>query len=255
MKRIAALTLVAAIAAAIPAFAHFFVVQPSTNMVVDRSANHITIDLRFAHPFAQGLMDAATPAQFGVLANGEKTDLLDTLKTVKRGEARTYRADYTVKRPGDSVFYVEPAPYWEPAEDKFIVHYTKTVVHAFGLEEGWDAMVGFPIEIQPLTRPYGLWTGNVFTGRVLLDGKPLPGAEIEVSYDNADPMIESPGDPYEIQIVTADENGVFTYAMPRAGWWGFAALADGPKPMEGKDGKPHSVEIGGLMWVNCQDMK
>ena len=36
------------------------------------------------------------------------------------------------------MFYMEPKPYWEPAEDCFIIHYTKTVVTAFGDDEGWD---------------------------------------------------------------------------------------------------------------------
>jgi cobalt/nickel transport protein len=32
---------------------------------------------------------------------------------------------------------VEPEPYWEAAENAFIIHYTKAVVTAFGDDEGW----------------------------------------------------------------------------------------------------------------------
>lgn len=39
-------------------------------------------------------------------------------------------------------------------------------MNALGLEEGWDSEIGLETEIVPLTRPYGLWTGNVFTGMV-----------------------------------------------------------------------------------------
>ena len=28
------------------------------------------------------------------------------------------------------------------------------------------------------------------------------------------------------QTIKADPNGIFTYAAPKAGWWGFAALND-----------------------------
>lgn len=253
MKR---MILALAFALAIPssAFAHFFVVQPSKAVVEERSDAKITIDVRFAHPFEQALMDNEKPKQFGVLAGGKKTDLLGSLAVAKKGDARTYVAQYQLKKPGDYVFYCEPASYWEPAEDKHIIHYTKSVVQAYGLEEGWDEMVGFPIEIKPLTRPYGLWAGNVFTGQVLMDGKPVPNAEIEVSYDNTT-GVKSPGEVFNIQVVKADENGVFTYAMPKAGWWGFAALEEASFKLPDPSGEDKPVEIGAVMWVNTVEMQ
>ena len=72
--------------------------------------------------------------------------------------------------PGAAIFFVEPQPYWEPAEGKYIVHYAKVVVDSCASGEGWDALVGLPVEIEPLTRPTGLWTGNLFTGVVLKHG-------------------------------------------------------------------------------------
>ena len=82
------------------------------------------------------------------------------------------------------MFYVEPEPYWEPAEGKYIVHHAKVVVDAGATGKDWDAMVGAPVEIEPLVRPTGLWTGNLFQGIVRKDGKPVPFAEIEVEYMN-----------------------------------------------------------------------
>lgn len=61
---------------------------------------------------------------------------------------------------------------------------TKTVVAAFGDEKGWDVPLGLKMEIIPLTRPFANYSGNIFQGRVLLDGKPVPGAEVEVEYYN-----------------------------------------------------------------------
>jgi len=46
------------------------------------------------------------------------------------------------RTPGDYQFYVEPAPYREPAEDSYIVHYTKVIVNGFGKEEAWDREIG-----------------------------------------------------------------------------------------------------------------
>jgi cobalt/nickel transport protein len=42
--------------------------------------------------------------------------------------------------------------------------------------------------------------------------------------------------------------------MPKAGWWGFAALVEGERTMKGPDGRPAGVELGGLMWVKTVDM-
>lgn len=255
MKRVLIGLLVAAVVLPGIALAHFMVVQPSANIVVDRNAGQVTVDMRFAHPFEQFIMDMAKPRQFGIVANGKKTDLTDSIKEIKKGKFRTWQTQYELKRPGDVIFYVEPAPYWEPAEDKHIIHYTKTIVHAFGLEEGWDEMVGFPIEIKPMTRPYGLWAGNLFTGQVLLEGKPVPYAEVEVAYDNHGNKYSSPAEVFNIQVVKADQNGIFSYAMPKAGWWGFAALEEAKQKIKDPDGKEKPVEIGAVIWTYATEMK
>jgi len=143
---------------------------------------------------------------------------------------------------------VEPQPYWEPAEDCYIVHYTKTVVTAFGDEEGWDKELGLKTEIVPLSKPYGLYAGNVFQGIVKLNRKSMPYAEVEVEYYNKDKKAEAPTDYMVTQTIKADVNGVFTYAVPKAGWWGFAALSKADKKLKYK-GKDKDVEIGAVIWV------
>ncbi|MFQ6098554.1 MAG: DUF4198 domain-containing protein, partial [Armatimonadota bacterium] len=103
-------------------------------------------------------------------------------------------------------------------------------------------------------RPYALWTGNVFRGIVKKRGKPVPFAEVEVEYWNED-RVKIPADPFVTQVIKADRNGVFSYAMPRAGWWAFAALIDGDEKMENPDGEKVDVEWGALIWVKTVDMK
>ncbi|HBI23765.1 MAG TPA: DUF4198 domain-containing protein, partial [Nitrospiraceae bacterium] len=106
----------------------------------------------------------------------------------------------------------------------------------------------------PLTRPYGLWAGNVFQGIVKVNGKAVPFAEVEVEYFNDEAKIKQPADPMITQVVKADGNGVFTYAMPKAGWWGFAALNTDENTMK-HDGKEYPVEIGAVLWVKTYNMK
>jgi cobalt/nickel transport protein len=56
------------------------------------------------------------------------------------------------------------------------------------------------------------------------------------------------------QTVKSDRNGVFTYAAPRAGWWGFAALTTADFKLK-KDGQEKPVEIGGVIWVYFHDWR
>lgn len=235
--------------------AHFQVLIPSL-LFVTPEAKEVLLKILFTHPMEGGpVMEMGQPKQFGVMANGEKVDLLASLQPKKLDGKTSFEAVHRVKKPGDQVYFIEPAPYWEPAEEKMIIHYTKVVVNAFGEEEGWDEMVGFPVEIEPLVRPYGLWTGNAFRGVVKKDGKPVPFAEIEVEYWNEGGEIKPPADAFITQVIKADANGAFTYAMPRRGWWAFAALIDGDEPMKNPEGKKADVELGGLLWVHCTDMK
>ncbi|MFU8770611.1 MAG: DUF4198 domain-containing protein, partial [Desulfotignum sp.] len=237
---------------------------PSTDIVTQDDGGTLQLEIKFIHPMEGDYMEMAKPVGFGVMHGGKKTDLLPALKKSsgsRAGQEGTFtfwKTDYQVHRPGDHVFFVTPQPYWEPAEDSFIVHYTKVCVNAFSLEAGWDDHLELETEIIPFTRPYGLWTGNLFTGQVLLKGRPVPFAQVEVEYLNESPgnpnFVIPPSDPYVAQVVKADENGVFSYAMPRAGWWGFAALNEADWTLS-HDGQEKAVEIGAVIWVFTRDMK
>ena len=244
-----------ALLAPITAQAHFQELIPSKDILTEKTGKQVDLSLTFTHPMERGpVMEMGQPVRFGVLGPKGQEDLLTSLAPKTLGGKRAFTARYPVKQPGDYIFFVEPAPYWEPAEGVMIVHYTKVVVDAFGAEEGWDAEVGLPVEIAPLVRPYGLWTGNQFRGIVKRDGKPVPFAEVEVEWRN-DGSVKAPSDPFVTQVVKADANGVFSYAMPRAGWWGFAALLEGDKRMKNPAGDEVPVEMGALIWVQTRDMK
>lgn len=256
-RRFAFASLVSVITAGLVgvAYAHFQVILPSRDVVSDNAEATVTFDIRFTHPMTDGpVMEMGAPKAFGALVAGKKRDLLKQLRATKLGGKAAYTAELKLDEPADWIFFIEPAPYWEAAERKHIIHYTKVVVAAFGAEEGWDAMVGLPVEIEPLVRPYGLWTGNSFRGIVKHNGKPVPFATVEVEYYNSGKRVKLPNDAFTTQVIKADAQGVFSYTMPRAGWWGFAALVEGDEKLPGPDGKPAAVELGGLMWVKTVDM-
>jgi cobalt/nickel transport protein len=256
MRTLASALLTAAMACVpVAAMAHFQELIPSRDIVPDGAARQLELQLTFTHPMARGpAMDMAAPARFGVMGPHGREDLAAQLTAVRVDGKGAFRARYAIRRPGDHVFFLEPAPYWESGEGKMIVHYTKVVVSAFGGGEGWDRSVGFPVEIEPLVRPYGVWTGNLFRGIVRKNGKPVAFAEIEVEWRN-DGSMGAPADSFVTQLIKADATGAFSYAMPRAGWWGFAALIAGDRPMPNPAGQPVPVELGAVIWVNARDMK
>ncbi len=250
------LSLVISLGLCAEGWSHFQVLLPSTDVVAAADGQTVHLDLLFTHPMEQRpVMEMSLPRQFGVLVGGQKRDLLSTLKPRKVDGKTAYTCTAKVDAPGDYVFFVEPAPYWEAAEKKWIIHYTKVVVDVLDAEEGWDAMVGLPVEIEPLVRPFGLWAGNTFRGIVKRNGKPVPSATVEVEYYNEGRRVKTPNDAFITQVVKTDANGVFSYSMPRAGWWGFAALVDGEEKLKGPDGRPANVELGGLMWVKTVEMR
>jgi cobalt/nickel transport protein len=236
------------------ASAHFGMVIPSDTMVMQEDNRTVTVALSFSHPMERVGMELEKPKAFGVSANGRSTDLLGQLKSAKVMDHTAWTVDYAIKRPGVYLFHMEPQPYWEPAEDCFIVHLTKTVVTAFGDDEGWDAELGLKTEIVPLAKPFGLYAGNVFQGIVKMDGKPVPFAEVEVEYYNQDGSAQAPTDYMVTQTIKADGKGIFTYATPASGWWGFAALNSADFTIK-HDGQDKAVEMGAVIWVYFHDWK
>lgn len=236
------------------AMAHFGMLIPSDSMVMQGDSRTVSLVLSFSHPFEGVGMELVKPQEFGVMMDGKKESLLKDMKETKVMGHMAWKADYAIKRPGAYLFYMVPKPYWEPAEDCFIVHYTKTVVVAFGDDEGWDREIGLKTEIVPLTKPFGLYAGNVFQGIVKLNGKPVPYADVEIEYYNRENKAKAPTEYMITQAIKADQNGVFTYAAPKAGWWGFSALNTSDEKIK-HEGQEKEVELGAVLWVKFIDWK
>ena len=267
MKRITIvtlLTLVFALGINFSAFAHFQTIYTPESAL--NKGKRVNLKLVFTHPFEAGhTMDMGQPKAFGVMHKGKKTNLLKTLKpiiwTSLTNKGKAFEADYKLRGMGDFIFYLDPAPYYEGSEDIYIEHVTKMIVNVAGASTDWDAEVGLPVEIVPLDKPYALWTGNVFRGIVKCKGKPVPYAEIEVEYLNHDMQrnnafaeeakVEAPQDAFVTLTIKADSNGVFTFGIPKAGWWGFAALgAGGDLKYKGKE-----LSLDAVIWIQARDMK
>ncbi|TKX29655.1 DUF4198 domain-containing protein [Campylobacter sp. MIT 12-5580] len=232
------------------AFAHFGVVKTSNSVVEEAKDAKIIVDFEFTHPFMQAFMNLEKPEETGVFINGKK-ELFTNLQVHKKGGLDTYQANYELKEPAMYSFYMIPKPYFEPAENKFIRHITKTIVNAYGYGEGWDKPLSLKAEILPLTRPYALYKGSVFSGVVYYKGKRAKNIIVEVEYYNTQGL-KAPNEDFITQEVKTNENGEFSFALPFAGWWGFAALIDDDETIK-KDNKTYPVELGAVLWVETKE--
>jgi cobalt/nickel transport protein len=76
----------------------------------------------------------------------------------------------------------------------------------------------------------------------------VPNAEVEVEYYNKDGKYEAPNEYMVTQVVRANADGIFTYGIPFAGWWGFAALNSSDDKMK-HEGQDKDVELGAVIWM------
>ena len=174
----------ASLIAATPALSHYGMIIPVDPMISQEDGRSVPLTMSFSHPFEMDGMLLEKPVAFSVTHEGTTTDLLGELQDATVMDDQGFTLEYPLERPGTYVFAMEPQPYWEPAEDAFIIHYTKTYVTAYGDDEGWDTELGLKTEIVPLSKPFGLWEHNVFQGIIKMDGAPVPYAEVEVEFLN-----------------------------------------------------------------------
>ena len=100
-----------------------------------------------------------------------------------------------------------------------------------------------------MTKPFALYSGNLFQGKVLHNGKLVANTEVEVELYN-EFGLKAASDSHITQVVKTDENGVFSFVMNHKGWWGFAALIEEGE-LKYTDGKNYPVENGALIWVKA----
>lgn len=245
-----------------PAHAHFqLVYTPQLNL---KKAGNIPLKLIFWHPMSNGhVMTMDRPLEFYATFKGKKTDLLPAVTPLTfRGlsnEAQGFDGHVKLKRNGDYVLVVVPAPYYEQSEDIYIQQITKTYINKGEIPTDWDKPLGLKTEIVPLNKPYGALVGSTFSGIILSKGTPVVGAEVEIEYLMAEPDMKTntpkssaqSAHPGGALVAITDANGKFTFGIPKAGFWGFAALGNGPDTtFKGKE-----LSQDAVLWIKAFDLK
>ncbi|GJM13185.1 MAG: hypothetical protein DHS20C12_15880 [Pseudohongiella sp.] len=219
-------------------------------------------------------MDMGFPEEFYVVSQRgnesepRRTDLMEYLKPIdwvsEQGSTQAYEAELPraiTRSLGDYVFVLQPAPFYEEQEDKYIQQFTRTMLNVGGVPGNWAEPMGLAAEIQPLNKPYANWQGGIFRGVVLADGEPVPHAEMEIEYLNhvvdienkqfgAEALVDFPQDSFGTQTIYADANGQFSIGLPKAGWWGICALEIGARTEH--EGKALSQDA--VLWLQVKDL-
>jgi len=251
-------------------FAHFQMIYTPNTYLGENDSSKIDLQLIFTHPgggthdaIADPLtMNMSEPAKFGVWNKGEFTDLTAQLQKFDfihgQRSAIAYEMSYRCRGMGDFMFTLEPGPYWEASEGIYITQYTKTIVNRAGLPTDWSEPTGMKAEIIPLNWPVNLYAGSTFRGIVMMDGKPVPNAEIEVEFLNTkafkgafeDTSLTeynfNGGESPAMGFIT-NEEGEFAFSFPWSGWWGFVALMEG-EPIDGND-----QEVGAAIFMKVEN--
>ncbi|WP_201766945.1 DUF4198 domain-containing protein [Chrysiogenes arsenatis] len=274
MKRFLSAACFTALVAATPAWAHFQMMYTPQSALTAGGAMEMKVV--FTHPFDAGhTMDMEPVDEFYVIqkrgeeGEAKKVDLKTYLKEItwdsKGSKGKAFEAKLpasVVRSMGDYVFVLVPTPYYEKEDEEYIQQFTKMIVNVGGVPGNWHEPVGLPAEIVPLDKPYANWTGGVFRGVVLSAGEPVPFAELEIEYLNHEPdmkknafspkgKIEAPHPAFEAMGIRANAQGEFTIGLPKAGWWGIAALGVGPVDTY----KDKALAQEAVLWVQVTDMK
>jgi len=242
--------------------AHFqLIYTPQINL---QKAGDVPLKLLFWHPMDNGhVMTMDKPLEFYSSFKGKKTDLLATLKAITftglENANNAYEATVKLKRNGDYALVVVPKPYFEKSEDIYIQQITKTYLNKGEIPTNWNEPLGLKTEIIPLNKPYSTIAGSTFSGIVLSQGKPVGGVEVEIEHLSAEPdmALNKPRSarkaliPGGAIVAITDANGKFTFGIPKAGYWGFAALGTGPDTsFEDK-----VLSQDALLWIKAFELK
>lgn len=226
--------------------------EPGINQEVDLLMTrmdpfrHLAEEMSMPQLFAVLRFDDRTPSRDGAM-QPERVDLLGDVEEAQYLDKKAWGANVALDKPGLYQFIIETRPWWNEAAQRYDQHYVKSFLPVFGVESGWEHAAGLPVEIVPLSRPFGLSNPALFSGRVLDHGKPRAGTLVRAQRINLE-TCPVPSRWHEDIAVRTNERGEFALVLNRPGWWCCTAIMEGT-PLKGNDGDPRPLQIGSSVWV------
>ena len=106
--------------------------------------------------------------------------------------------------------------------------YAKAIFNTSHDDKNYGFVVGFPLEIVPVTNPADVKTGDYITVKILLNGQPYTGP-VWATYDGFAPEYEN-----TYAYYTEAESGEAHVKITAPGWWGIRAAQSGLPGVEGE---------------------
>ncbi|MCR4667164.1 MAG: DUF4198 domain-containing protein [Desulfovibrio sp.] len=189
--------------------------------------------------------DSRSARRDGVL-EPERKNLLGDVEEIRYKETKAWGANVGLVAKGLYQFLMESRPFWDEGRMEFVQHYVKVMVPVYGEETGWDQAAGANFEILPLLRPFGLLSPALFSGKVLIEGRPAPNLPVTLYRINTDGQ-KVPTPLHQNARAITDGNGQFSFIANKTGWWCCEANVEGT-PLKGPDGQPKTRRLGALLW-------
>ena len=223
-------------------------------------SEEVDLLITMMHPFAHEGLPMSMPQLFAVLRHDadsrregnrrqpERRDLLGDVEEILYLGKKAWGANVALPHPGLYQFIMETRPWWSADRERFLQHYVKAILPVYGVENGWEQPADLRFEIIPATRPFGLTSPCIFTGRVVAaGGKPMVDTDITMTRINTDGR-KVPTRWHENMAARTDNNGRFAFVLNKPGWWCCEATTRGD-PLKGPDGQPRELELGALLWL------
>lgn len=215
----------------------------------------VAVTFAVGHPFERQMEPALRPERLAAMdARGGITNLTAVLQPVPfPGEtnAGAWQGRFEPGR-GDTWLVLETAPEVDREAKTVYREFVKTCLPR-GPSGGWQRRTGQPVEIVPLTRPYGLRPGMVFRGQLLRGAAPV--ANTEVYWERLNERRPAPGTlPPEPLITFAgrtDAAGHFVISLPEPGWWVVGAYVQ-DLGLERRENADYRLEGFAGLWLRVE---
>ena len=236
--------------------AHYHVTVPGEySKWSARKGETVNYDFIWGHGFEHIWFDIEKPASFVAYSpDGSKTDLVPSLKdhkvkSISGSEHSAYKFTYKPEKRGDHILSLKAGLQWDEEDGVWLQDYVKAVLHVQA-ETEWGKIVGSPLEVVPMSRPYGIVPAGALKFKILQNGKPVTGLRVEreLYLENTPKESELPSEPFIAYSSVSDDNGTVVFSFPKPGWHGVTAIAHEGKVME-KDGHKGPIVERATLWV------
>ncbi len=111
----------------------------------------------------------------------------------------------------------------KPAKKKYAKHVKTVFQIGDKLSDDYKTILGYPVELIPMSNPYSINVGDQLQMKLLIDGKPMSGITVYASHNDQHGYAED-GTPIDAFKTKTDANGMVKTKITDAGQWYFRTV-------------------------------